>query len=139
MGNREDLRCSREAGQRHPGGCQEARRALIDRAILWARKALEDLGGFLKGLVSRLIGVLFPDLAENLNRYLDRGIDISKKGSDASGDSLKKDVSPSDEGKAPDKWQAEEAPPRRRRAPAGRRRRSSSCEGPSGVHVSSRL
>ena len=116
MGNREDLRCSREAGQRHPGGCQEARRALIDRAILWARKALEDLGGFLKGLVSRLIGVLFPDLAENLNRYLDRGIDISKKGSDASGDSLKKDVSPSDEGKAPDKWQAEEAPPRRRRA-----------------------
>jgi len=66
--------------------------AVIDAAISWAKKALDGLGSLLKGLVSGLIGDLFPELAKKLNEAIDSGIDLAKKGCDVVGEKLKEGV-----------------------------------------------
>lgn len=66
--------------------------SLIDAAIGWAKKALDGLGALMKGLVSGLIGDLFPELAKTLNAAIDSGIDLAKKGCDVVGEKLKEGV-----------------------------------------------
>jgi len=67
-------------------------KGIIDLACKFAKGLLDGLGKLLKGLVTGLLGKIFPELAKKLNEYIDKGIDLAKKGIDYVGDKLKKGV-----------------------------------------------
>ena len=65
---------------------------IIDAACSFAKGVLDVLATALKGLISGLIGSVFPGLADELNKYIDKGLDTLKSGIDAVGGALKKGV-----------------------------------------------
>lgn len=66
--------------------------AIIQVAVEWAKKTLDALGSLLKGLVTGLLGDIFPELAKKLNEAIDAGIDLAKKGVETVGEKLKEGV-----------------------------------------------
>ncbi len=72
---------------------KNAANALIDAAVKFVSAALEAYGELLKGLVSGLLGDIFPGLAAALNEFIDSAVDLAKQAVAAVGEALKKGIS----------------------------------------------
>ena len=68
---------------------KDAAMGIIDQAIAFASRALDELGGMLKGLVDNLIGDVFPGLASALNGLIDQAVTACADAVTAIGEGLK--------------------------------------------------
>ncbi len=71
---------------------KDAAMAIVDAAVSFACKALDVLGDMLKGLVTGLLGNIFPGLAKALNDLIDKAVGMAKAAVKKIGEVVKKAV-----------------------------------------------